>query len=370
MATESCPSLSAPARLRRLQENEALLKAAGIGDVEAARKALDRGADTECFSKARAREPCCWSLPSALLRRSALTRATAVGAACGCAQDDGGHNHTPLHCATIKGHEGVVQLLLDKGASVEAKNNVRQFAPCCRYAASRRVHRAATLAKKLRRTTVAVDASLRALSVLAPLAYASPNRGALTHASCHGNRRGRSWATCHCTWHQCSTTSPLRNCLLTRARRRRRRTTCVAQCALRCRCAPHASRLHRAFMRLRLPATAALYTPRPRLSTPARLRHVQDGYTPLDLVMRYDMCAILEFAPPAARRTAPGAFMRPDGLRRARPRGVLRRGVAQRGAGRRQCCGVRGCLARWLWQLISSACPQPTRGRRRRTRRC
>ena len=92
------------------------------GDVEAARKALDRGADTECLANVRLK-PCRAGL---LLRRSALTRATAVGAACGRAQDDGGTYETPLQHAASNGHASVVTLLLDKGANIEAQNGVRR----------------------------------------------------------------------------------------------------------------------------------------------------------------------------------------------------------------------------------------------------
>jgi hypothetical protein len=113
-----------------------LLAAAKVGDVDAARAALDGGAWREQYLRRyKARRA-----PRAAVR--ACARACVVWES---VTDASRHvmtvqlRNTPLHEGTRNGHAGVVALLLERGAHTEVKNNVRsRAARCCARAQHRR----------------------------------------------------------------------------------------------------------------------------------------------------------------------------------------------------------------------------------------
>jgi hypothetical protein len=100
-----------------MSADEKLLAAAKRGDVAVARGALDTGADKECKDVVR-----CGRQQHALPALHVRTHASRAA--------HGAQNgQTPLWWAAEDGHLGVVQLLLERGAAIETKDDVRCAAP-------------------------------------------------------------------------------------------------------------------------------------------------------------------------------------------------------------------------------------------------
>jgi hypothetical protein len=110
-----------------LAEDSALLEAVKGGDVAAVRAALDAGADLECTD-----ETVRWELP-----RSHKGLSPRADAACRARRRRAQKDQTPLGLAADKGLVDVLRLLIQRGAKVGAKSNVRPRLRC-RAAAPRR----------------------------------------------------------------------------------------------------------------------------------------------------------------------------------------------------------------------------------------
>ena len=93
-----------------VSSKEAILDAARSGNLADLRRLLDSGVSVDAKDKVR---------PSARAQSAALTRSPRWDAQDGL---------TPLHLAADEGHTECAKLLLDKGADVNAKSNVRPSA--------------------------------------------------------------------------------------------------------------------------------------------------------------------------------------------------------------------------------------------------
>jgi hypothetical protein len=109
-----------------MSADEKLVTAAQSGDVEAARAALDSGADKERKTGVR----------SLRITTQHCTALRARGHA-SCPTCRAQHGQTPLAWAAKEGHLGVVQLLVERGADFNTKDAVCCAAPA---AAPRRAH--------------------------------------------------------------------------------------------------------------------------------------------------------------------------------------------------------------------------------------
>ncbi len=99
--------------------NKDLNSAAWLGNVEAIRAALVRGADLECrnagFGSSTALIAACEGGHTHAVRYLLLCGANSNPPAC--------HGTSPLHCAARYGHESIVQLLLQNCANIYAKDD-------------------------------------------------------------------------------------------------------------------------------------------------------------------------------------------------------------------------------------------------------
>jgi hypothetical protein len=177
-----------------MSADDKLLAAAQSGDVAAAQAALESGADKERKDtgvRSLLQTATQHTLP-ALRARSRFTRRL-PRAAC-CAQC----RKTPLSWAAEKGHLGVVQLLVERGADIDTKDDVRCAAPVLPRSAAARAIRACTLpltAVAVRRWRGSVGALVFACarfhrccgSVSFCLAVAASARRARTDAALRGS---------------------------------------------------------------------------------------------------------------------------------------------------------------------------------------